>query len=108
MDANLRQQADRHLAAFAVAFIGEARRYPPQPAPRSGRAPYRRTGNLARQWAVRRQQPGLIEITNVADYAEYVQGEQQAWMHRGVWMTVRDISDRVWPRFRDQIVRLFR
>lgn len=55
--------------------------YPPQ---RPGQT-YKRTGRLANSFAVKKQGPAVYTLVNSAEYASFVIGENQAWMHKGRW-----------------------
>ena len=87
----------------------EAATYPPQPKPRGGNKPYRRTGLFGSSWSARSHQRGrdlYSVIKNTAarrgrPYGVYVMGpktgaigERQAWMHKGVWPTLQSVADK--------------
>lgn len=66
--------------------------YPPAP-PKSR---YKRTGRLGQGWLHRTEgAQGIVRLENVTPYAPWVQGYQQAWMHRATgWETVETVMRR--------------
>lgn len=77
--------------------------YPPE---RSGQR-YERTGDLGRGW---RPDDGafvggafVVSISNAVEYAPWVQGEQQAWMHVGRWDTIVDAERELADPAADQV-----
>ena len=85
----------------------EAATYPPQPKPRGGGKPYRRTGLFGDSFSARsyqRQRDLYTKIQNTAarrgrPYGVYVmgpktgsRGRRQAWMHKGVWPTLEGVA----------------
>jgi len=76
-------------------LAGELATYPPAPADSS----YDRTGLLGREWTIATPEVQSLGAEFVGAigtgviYAEYVQGEEQAWMHVGVWQTAQEIAD---------------
>jgi hypothetical protein len=54
---------------------------------------YKRTGNLKRSWMYAVLSPTSAEIGNVATYAGWVQGEDQAAIHVGRWQKMREIGE---------------
>lgn len=81
-------------------LLADLRDYPPPP-PGSR---YVRTGNLGRSWRVRFAQgrmPTLFEAANDATYAQWVQGDRQAAIHRGRWTPASEIL----ARYEADIVR---
>lgn len=81
---------ERAAEAALLDVVGVVAEYPPKP-PQSE---YRRTGTLGRQWHVARPEfrSSATEFTaslgNMTSYGEFVQGDDQAWMHRGRWWPV--------------------
>lgn len=73
----------------------KAEPYPPK---RPGQT-YVRTGQLANRWRAEQVKPGVWRINNAAvgkngrEYAQFVVGEQQAWMHQGRWWLAREIVE---------------
>lgn len=69
------------------------------PAPPSA-STYVRTLNLARGWAAPQERVSFggggfsKSFSNTVDYAHWVQGEDQAWMHQERWDTAEDIHAR--------------
>jgi len=78
---------DRSLREASLRMVGELARYPSPP---SG-STYRRTGTLGREWATTNTFLRHI-IGNNVRYATYVQGPEQAWMHRGRWRTADEVA----------------
>tara|TARA_Y100000310_G_scaffold61430_1_gene56703 strand:- start:2291 stop:2716 length:426 start_codon:yes stop_codon:yes gene_type:complete len=87
----------------------EAAKYPPQPKPRGGGKPYRRTGLFGESFSARsyqRQRDLYSVVKNTAArkgrlYGIYVmgpktgsKGKRQAWMHKGVWPTLQYVADK--------------
>lgn len=69
------------------------------PAPRPTSS-YIRTGDLARGWNrdphFRVGRGGVqVSLANPVAYAGMVQGERQAWMHVGVWLSVAKVREQV-------------
>lgn len=88
---------DRHLRRAMDASIKTVQRpaqeYPPPPAGST----YVRTGTLGRRWSSRVESiaggvRGTLE--NPTPYGPFVQGDQQAVVHRGRWRTLRQIAER--------------
>lgn len=78
------------LRKAAMALVGALARYPSPP---SG-STYVRTGTLGRAWT--QQGAGLRYVVgNNVRYATYVQGPEQAWMHRGRWLTAEQAAEEV-------------
>ncbi len=98
---------------------------PGYPEPPEG-STYRRTGTLGRTIGV--EHSGEPEIYQVVanggyteghfgtrlEYAPYVIGERQAWMHRGRWWTILDVAAKatdkiraIWQEGRQQMVNWF-
>lgn len=75
-------------------IVTDLRTYPPPP-PGST---YQRTGNLGRGWAAADAAPvtndARLVIENAVDYADEVQGANQAQVHRGRWATVEEVQQR--------------
>ena len=81
---------DRSLREASLRMVGELARYPSPP---SG-STYRRTGTLGRAWT--QQGAGLRYVVgNNVRYATYVQGPDQAQMHRGRWLTADKAAEEV-------------
>ena len=81
------QVVDTSLREASLRMAGELARYPSPP---SG-STYRRTGTLGREWATTNTFLRHI-IGNNVRYATYVQGPEQAWMHRGRWRTADEVA----------------
>ena len=77
---------------------------------------YMRTGDLGRAW-----QPDegvyvgngiVVTVSNATEYADYVQGENQAWMHEDRWDTIedaeRELADPVADKIADAVDSLVR
>lgn len=64
--------------------------YPPE---RSGQR-YQRTYRLRRGWERSTPVVGAfgLQLVNATEYAQFVQGAQQARMHQGRWLTVDEIA----------------
>lgn len=78
------------LRKAALALAGRLAVYPSPP---SG-STYRRTGTLGRAWT--QQGAGLRYVVgNNVRYATYVQGPDQAQMHRGRWLTADKAAEEV-------------
>jgi hypothetical protein len=80
--------------------------YPPKPAGST----YRRTGRLANKWRAEKQKDGVWDIINDAKsprgvfYADYVVGEEQAWMHEGRWWQAHTEIRKYLPELREEII----
>lgn len=72
------------------AALALAARLAVYPSPPSG-STYRRTGTLGRGWATQHNYLRHVIGNNVL-YATYVQGPEQAWMHRGRWRTADEVA----------------
>lgn len=72
----------------------------PYPSKRAGQR-YARTGRLANSWGAEQRRSGEVSIRNSADYATWVVGDKQAWMHAGRWWQAR-------PTIEDEIPELTR
>lgn len=59
----------------------------------SSRGNYDRTGALGGGWSALRTSPGVYSFQNSTDYAGYVVGDDQAWMHRGHWWKASERID---------------
>lgn len=90
----------------------------PYPAPRPMQK-YKRTGTLANRWAVEKISVGAYKIVNRAkgkngkEYAEFVIGKQQAWMHKGRWWIAADetqkrVSETLTPKLTEAIQAVMR
>lgn len=90
----IEEEAEDAVDSILAFGIQRLSAYPPE---RSGQT-YQRTGALGRGW----QQPdrtfrlgggGLsAALTNSVPYAPLVQGERQAWMHKGRWPTITNVQ----------------
>lgn len=78
---------DTPLREGSLRMASELARYPSPP----GGSTYRRTGTLGRGWATQHNYLRHVIGNNVL-YATYVQGPEQAWMHRGRWRTVEEVA----------------
>lgn len=66
--------------------------YPPPPAGST----YQRTGNLGGGWLTSKTSNSVYSFNNAVDYAGYVVGDDQAFMHRGRWWLASErIDERV-------------
>ena len=74
------------------AIVRRMKVYPPAP-PASK---YVRTGTLGQGWTITSRADGYT-ISNATPYTKYVVGSaygtEQAWMHVGRWLLLRDVSD---------------
>jgi hypothetical protein len=77
--------------------------YPPE---RPGSS-YVRTGDLGRGWRVedgRYLEGGyVVTASNAVEYAPWVQGDDQAWMHVGRWDTIGDAEKELTDPAAEQI-----
>lgn len=84
---------DAELEAGADAIVAEARTEPPE---RPGQR-YVRTHRLSGSWkrsdARRAGREVMVDVTNDTPYGLFVQGDQQAEIHRGRWKKLRTIGD---------------
>lgn len=76
---------DVTLQRWSRRLVQDLARYPSPP---SG-STYRRTGTLGRAWNTESTYLRHV-IGNNVRYATYVQGPEQAWMHRGRWLTAEE------------------
>lgn len=96
MDAEIRKLNDD----IARIIITALKAYPHRPNSR-----YQRTYRLRRGWHDAERitmSDWTLTFSNPVPYVKWVQGEQQAWMHKPYWRTVRQILD----AFRDDIARM--
>lgn len=101
-----RQAVNKTMEAALYAVWENVQPYPPPPSTST----YRRTGTLGRTLGVSQggamggkpdifgvKEEGDITIgefgTNL-EYAPYVIGENQAWMHQGRWWTIADVAEK--------------
>lgn len=84
----------------------ELMEYPPPP----GGSRYRRTGRLGRGWVLQGSvgygSGGIQRLRNATRYAPYVQGNRQARVHRGRWVTVDKIAAKYGPRMLASLRRM--
>lgn len=84
---------DTELEIGADEIVAEARQEPPE---RSGQR-YVRTHRLSGSWkrsdARRAGREVMVDVTNDTPYGLFVQGDQQAEIHRGRWKKLRTIGD---------------
>jgi hypothetical protein len=88
----LRKHLRRAMQKVGFSVQRPAQVYPPPP---SG-STYRRTGTLGRRWKTSVEQTidGIAAIVeNPTEYSPYVQGEEQAEVHRGRWRPIRKIIE---------------
>jgi hypothetical protein len=85
------------LAGFGSSVVDLAKVYPPEHGPLSyfrpvgKRQAYRRTGNLARQWAS--SVAGLnVRIQNFAGYSEPVMGQRQPYAYKAGWKRLKQVA----------------
>jgi hypothetical protein len=83
----LRLAMNATLRETSLRMVRELARYPSPP---SG-STYRRTGTLGRGWQTANAMLRHVVGNNVR-YATYVQGPEQAWMHRGRWQTADEVA----------------
>jgi hypothetical protein len=82
--------------AALYGLVNDLARYPPEPAGSS----YRRTGTLGRLWGIAMPDFATIPtgfegtLVNNTPYGEFVQGEDQAWMHSGRWEPAEAIAQK--------------
>jgi len=74
---------------FLVPLKREFRNYPPELANQK----YKRTYNLKQNWQYAVLNPTTAEITNMATYAGWVQGVEQAGIHEGRWPVAVEVAD---------------
>ena len=100
--ATLTRVANEYLARMQI----DLNHYPPVP-PRSK---YKRTGRLGRGWLHRTEgAQGIVRLENVTPYAPWVQGYQQAWMHKATgWETVEQVMARYHDRMIESMRRVVR
>lgn len=90
----------------------------PYPAPRPLQK-YKRTGRLANSWKVEKLKAGVYQMVNTAkgksgqEYAGFVVGKQQAWMHKGRWWIAADetqkrVSETLTPKLTEAIRAVMR
>jgi hypothetical protein len=74
---------------FLTPLKRELRTYPPPP---EG-SKYIRTGNLRRNWQYVVHSPKHAELSNMATYAGWVQGVEQAAIHQDRWPVAVSVAD---------------
>ncbi len=112
----LRQLSELGMQASLLTLWENVPSYPPEP----DNSSYDRTGTLGRtlgssESGGKNGKPDIYEVKKVGsglvegrfgtrlDYAEYVIGENQAWMHEGRWWKLTDII----PLAKDKIQRIW-
>ena len=84
---------DTELEVGADDIVSEARQEPPE---RPGQR-YVRTHRLSGSWrrgdARRGGNAVMVDVTNDTPYALFVQGDEQAEIHRGRWKKLKTIGD---------------
>lgn len=68
----------------------------PYPSQRPGQT-YVRTGNLANRWAAEPIGTSAVTITNTADHAGFVVGDNQAGVHAGRWWQASPVIEEQMP-----------
>jgi hypothetical protein len=89
----LRRHLRRAMDKIVKTLVAVVQRYPPA-RPESA---YRRTGTLGRRWATEvTSYVGGVQgiLDNPTPYGPYVQGEDQAWMHKDRWTTVPQAAEK--------------
>ena len=66
---------------------------------------YKRTGHLGNSWEYEVLNPRAAEIGNVARYAGYVQGVEQAAIHTGRWKRLVDVGERALEEFLERLAK---
>jgi hypothetical protein len=84
---------------FLVPLQRELRTYPP----RLPNQKYIRTFNLKRNWQYTVYSPRHAELNNLAAYAGWVEGVEQAAVHQGRWPIAVEVAD---TRLEEWISRL--
>lgn len=86
--------------------------YPPE----RPNSTYVRTGDLGRGWRVEDgvylEGGYVVTASNAVEYAPWVQGDDQAWMHKGRWDTIGDaekeLADPAAEQIADAVPALYR
>lgn len=95
---------DAELEAGADPIVTEAQQEPPE---RPGQR-YVRSHRLSGSWkrSEARRSAGMVEVdvTNPTEYGPFVQGEEQAWMHKGRWKTIRRIGEDKLPQIKARVL----
>jgi hypothetical protein len=91
----IEEEVDDAFTTVMGDIVTDLADYPPE---RPGQR-YVRTGDLGRGWTQTPQRFAAqgaaiaLRVTNPVPYAQYVQGQKQAWMHKGRWDTVQAVLD---------------
>lgn len=92
------RQASAQARRLLIAALAS---YPPIPAG----SRYTRTGRLGRAWE--RSSPAVgprgFQLINPTEYGGLVQGDRQAWMHRGRWTPASTIAH----EHEEEVMQLF-
>lgn len=86
---------------FLRQIIAEAKPYPPPPAGST----YERTFHLEESWEHQIVNPLRAEVGNVALYAGWVQGVEQAGIHQGRWTKLVDVTLELFDEFVGKLSR---
>ena len=66
---------------------------------------YQRTYNLKRKWQYKVYSPNHAEITNMAKYAGWVQGVEQAQIHQGRWPVAVTVAEKFLAEFIEKLAK---
>ena len=64
---------------------------------------YRRTGRLGNSWATQKRGTALWTVVNKQQYASFVVGNNQAWMHKGRWWKAGQVVREISPSLRQRL-----
>lgn len=84
---------DGELEAAGDTIATEARTEPPERAGQRYRRSHRLSGSWKRSNARRGGRSVIVDVTNDTPYGLFVQGDDQAEIHRGRWKKLRTIGD---------------
>lgn len=84
---------DGELEAGADTIVTEAAIEPPERAGQQYRRSHTLSGSWKRSNARRAGRAIIVDVTNATPYGLFVQGEDQAEIHRGRWKKLRTIGD---------------
>lgn len=86
---------------FTRGIIADVKPYPPM----LPNQKYVRTGHLGDSWEWNINSPLEAEVGNVAVYAGWVQGVEQAGIHEGRWTRLVDVAERALDEFIQKLGR---
>jgi hypothetical protein len=89
LPAYLNNDFDAWASMTLHRYLRGTTNYPPPP---SG-STYQRTGNLGGGWAATKTANSVYSFDNPVEYAGYVVGDDQAFMHRGRWWQASERID---------------